>query len=82
MDKRQNKTEKGKPSQRINQFAKYSALGIQMGVLIAAGALLGKYLDGKSERDFPLWTIILSLTAIFAALYLVLKDVLSSNSRK
>lgn len=82
MDKPQNKTESEKPSQRINQFAKYSALGIQMGVLIAAGALFGKYLDDKSTRDFPLWTIILSLSAIFASLYLVLKDVLSSNNKK
>jgi F0F1-type ATP synthase assembly protein I len=57
-----------------NQFIKYSNLAIQMGVTIGLGAWGGSKLDEHYQNKTPVFTIILSLLGIAAALYLVLKD--------
>ena len=63
----------------INKLAKFSGLAIQMGVVIGAGAFLGQYLDEKSTREFPLWTIVCSLLAVGLALYYALKQIISND---
>lgn len=68
-----------KPLKSVNQFARYSVLGIQMGVIIGGGTWLGLWLDEKYSDEFPLFTVICSLLGIAIALYLSLKDVISSN---
>jgi hypothetical protein len=51
-------------------------MAIQMAVIIGLGAWGGKKLDEMYSNDHHIWTIVLSLTSIFAALYLVLKDLI------
>lgn len=46
-----------------------------MGVIIGGGAYLGVVIDDLIPMEFPLFTIILSLFATFAALYLVYRQV-------
>jgi len=62
------------PPKQPNLFLKYSNLAIQMGVVIGLSAWGGQKLDEKYKNSTPLFTIILSLLGIAAALYLVLKD--------
>ena len=57
-----------------NLFFKYSGLAIQMGVIIGLSAWGGQKLDTHYQNKNPLFTIILSLLGIGAALYLALKD--------
>lgn len=45
-----------------------------MGVTIGLGAWGGQKLDQYYNNSTPVYTIVLSLLGIFAALYLVLKD--------
>jgi F0F1-type ATP synthase assembly protein I len=59
-----------------NLFVKYSNLAIQMGVIIGLSVWGGQKLDGHYHNTTPVFTIILSLTGIGAALYIVLKDFL------
>lgn len=53
-------------------------MGLQMGVAIAVFVYGGIELDKYLESD-PLWTIVLSLTGVFAGLYLVFKEVQRIN---
>ena len=61
-----------------SKYAKYSALGIQMGIIIGGLTWLGTFLDQKYVTT-PLWTVVLSLSSVFIALYLVIKEVIKMN---
>jgi len=65
-----------KPQKRLNAYAKYSSLGVQMAVIIAGGTYGGHKLDQHYGNKTPVFTIILSLAAIALAMYLVLKDLI------
>lgn len=43
-------------------------------VIIVLGAFGGKKLDAVLENENPVFTVILSLLAVFAAIYLAIKD--------
>ena len=58
-------------------FARYSGLGFEMLGIIVFGVWGGHKLDSYSARQFPLWTVIFSLMAVFIALYLVIKDLIT-----
>jgi F0F1-type ATP synthase assembly protein I len=57
-----------------NPYIKYSNLAIQMAVTIGLGAWGGQKLDKHYQTSKPVFTIVLSLLGIAAALYFVLKD--------
>lgn len=71
MSKKQNQKKN-----RLKNYARFSSLAIQMGVIIAGGAYFGNYLDFQYTNQLPIFTIIFSLFAIGAALYLSLKDMI------
>ena len=58
----------------VNQYLKFSGMGMQMAITIALFAWLGTFLDKKFETDKPLWTAGLSLLGVFSGLYLMLKQ--------
>ncbi|MCB0636274.1 MAG: AtpZ/AtpI family protein [Lewinella sp.] len=60
---------------RGQNYMKYSGMAIQMGIIILIGVFGGKKLDAYLETD-PIFTVILALISIFAALYVTLKDLL------
>tara|TARA_A100001037_G_C14961983_1_gene549766 strand:+ start:494 stop:715 length:222 start_codon:yes stop_codon:yes gene_type:complete len=72
MSKKQNQKKN-----RLKNYARFSSLAIQMGVIIAGGAYFGNYLDSQYTNQLPIFTIIFSLFAIGAALYLSLKDMIN-----
>lgn len=57
-------------------WLKYTNLGFQMIGTMVVCALGGKYLDAYLQNKFPVFTLILVVFGVFAALYLVLKDLL------
>lgn len=69
-------TEPAKPSvrERVDPYLKYSGMAFQMGFTILLGVLLGKKIDQHLGWDPPYATMILSILATVAALYLALKD--------
>lgn len=69
-----------KPFQEgANKFIKFSTLAFEMGIIIAGGTYGGVYLDKYFELETPIFTIVLSLFAVFASLYLVVKQVNNVN---
>jgi hypothetical protein len=71
------KSPQSQPSPRKNRldaYGRYSGLGIQMLIIIFAGAYGGLKLDKSLRFKFPLFTIVLSLSAVAVAIWLVVKD--------
>ena len=64
---------------KLNAYAKYSGLAIQMGVIIFLGVFGGQYLDSYLESENPWGTIIFSLLGVFISLYIVIKEVIKLN---
>ena len=58
----------------VNQYLKFSGMGMQMAITIGLFAWLGTFLDKKFQTDQPLWTAGLSLLGVFAGLFLMLKQ--------
>ena len=63
----------------MSKFARFSSIGIQMGVIIALFTWLGTYLDGKYQTKTPWWTIGLSLFGVVAGLVLVIREVMKMS---
>jgi hypothetical protein len=67
---------KQQSKKKFSVFARFSSLGIQMGIIIAFFTWLGFYLDKKYQTKTPWWTLSLSLFGVISSLYLVIKEVI------
>ncbi len=59
---------------KLNNFAKYTGIGIQMAAVIGGGVFLGRFIDERRGGEVPTFTIICSLFGVFAGIYLAVKD--------
>jgi len=62
---------KNKPS--LDSYARYSGLAFQMLAIIGIGTFGGVKLDQWLKLGFPVFTIILALASVFAAIYSAVK---------
>lgn len=58
---------------RPNDFLRYSGMATKMGVVIAMAVFGGIKLDEINGSE-PLWTLVLSMIGVAAAIYFVIKD--------
>ena len=76
----QNDQPQQKPKKKpLEDYAKYSAMGLQMGVIIFIGTYGGIKLDEYLKFKFPLFTIVLSLLSVAAAMYFSVKDLIKKK---
>jgi len=68
------KPEKKPGSEGLRNFAHYSGIGIQMAVIIFLGVKIGTRLDFALHLKTPVFTIVLSLLGVAAAIYTAIKD--------
>ncbi len=61
----------------LGNAAKLSGAGIQMGLTIYLGNLLGSWLDNRFDVNY--WEITITLAAIFLAMYALIKQVNTIN---
>ncbi|MBO4403030.1 MAG: AtpZ/AtpI family protein [Bacteroidales bacterium] len=66
-----------KPS--ANNYVKYTSLAFQMAAILLVFVLAGHFIDKKMALRIPIFTIVLSLIGIFAALYSSLKDFIKKS---
>jgi uncharacterized membrane protein len=66
-------------NKKISKFARFSSVGIQMGVIIALFTWLGTYLDAKYKTNIAWWTLGLSLFGVIAGLILIIKEVIKMS---
>lgn len=59
-----------------HSYMQYANMGFQMAAIIGIGVWGGIKLDGLTGLQFPVFTIVLSLFAVIAAIYFVVKDLL------
>ncbi|MBC9812333.1 AtpZ/AtpI family protein [Crocinitomicaceae bacterium CZZ-1] len=75
-------SEKNQPDKKnFNTFARFSTVGIQMGVIIAGFAWLGNFLDEKYKLKTPWWTLGLTLFGVAAGLTLVIREAIKMSKR-
>lgn len=70
------KKNKNKLSGSLSAYAKYSSLAFQMMFIILAGVFGGIHLDKWLGWKFPVFTVVLSILAVFLAIYYAIKDFL------
>ncbi len=63
-----------KTNERAQNYVRYSAVGFQMMGIILVGVFGGYYLDRYLGWKFPLFTLLLSLLSIAAAMYFLFKE--------
>ena len=66
--------EKKQGKSGLKAYARYSGLGIQMVVIILISVWGGIKLDGLFSLKTPVFTIILSLLGVAAAIYSAIRD--------
>ena len=70
-----------KPEKRLNPFLRFTSIGLQMGLTIYLGSELGKWLDVKYSNEQQLYYKIVSLLAIFLAIFTVIRQVLNLTNK-
>ncbi|MFN8242213.1 MAG: AtpZ/AtpI family protein [Bacteroidales bacterium] len=68
------KQEKKPDTNPLHGYARYTGLGIQMVVIILVTVWGGRKLDSLLNLETPVFTIVLSLLGVFAAIYTAIKD--------
>ncbi len=63
-----------KVTEKTTSFVQFSGIAFQMLGTIGLGVWAGMKLDAWQQNQRPVWTIILSLTAIGASLYLFIRQ--------
>lgn len=70
-----------KPKKQLNPYIKFSSIAIQMGLTIYLGSKLGAWLDVKLQNENQLYYKIVSLLAVFIAIYSVIKQVIKITNK-
>jgi F0F1-type ATP synthase assembly protein I len=68
------KNQKSQQNKGLNDFAKYSGMAFQMVAIILLATWGGLELDKLAKFKTPVFTIILSILGVFAAIYTAVKD--------
>jgi hypothetical protein len=62
------------PNKGLKDFGRYSGLAFQMVAIILLTTLGGVEIDKHTGWETPVFTIVLSLLGVFAAIYFSVKD--------
>ena len=63
----------------LKNWAVFSGIGLQMGLIIFLGNLLGKWMDGKFQTVFL--EEVITLIAVFSAMFLIVYRVNRMNKK-
>lgn len=72
-----NKDQKG-----LNNYAKFSGIAFQMGIIIFLGTFGGIKLDKLVKFSFPLFTVLCSFLSVMLAMYIVIKEFISKDKNE
>jgi len=73
---------KNKDLKKLNNYARYSGIVFQMGIIILAGTFGGIKLNKLVRLSFPLFTVICSFVSVILAMYIVIKEFISKNNNE
>lgn len=58
----------------VNNFLRFSGLGMQMGITIAIFAAIGHWLDQKMQTNQPYWTAGLALVGVLGSIISLIRQ--------
>lgn len=64
-----------KQKKLLSGYARYTSIAAQMLFTILAGVFGGIYLDKFLDWGFPVFTLLLTLAAVFLSIYIIIKEV-------
>ncbi len=70
-----------KKNNPLENYARYTSLGVQMLVIILLGVFGGYKLDGYLGST-PAFTIVLSVAGVSLSIYFAIRDTLNSGNKK
>jgi F0F1-type ATP synthase assembly protein I len=70
-----------KKKKQLNKYLQLTGVAFQMGITIYLGVYFGKRLDKYFETNNKTYTIILTLLALFAAIWSVLAQLKNINDK-
>ncbi len=73
--------EKRKHNNPLKSYAVYSSLGMQMAVIILAGAFGGRELDKWLAWRFPVFTVVLTLLSIALSILYGIREFFKHNKK-
>ena len=76
MNKKKLPNKEKQKKNKLKTYAVFTGIAFEMMAIIGAGSFLGYKLDEKNNNEFPLFTLIFSLSAVLIAIYLVIKSVI------
>jgi len=65
---------------KVKNYIRFSSIAVQMAIVITIAALGGEWIDEKQENEFPIWTLVLTLIAIFGSLYQIIRAVIKMSN--
>jgi len=65
----------------LNKYVRFTGIAFQMGGTIYLGSLLGKWLDGQFPNENELYTKIVTLLAVFVAMYAIISQVIKITNQ-
>ncbi|GGK36916.1 MULTISPECIES: AtpZ/AtpI family protein [Flavobacteriaceae] len=70
-----------KKKKQLNKYLQLTGVAIQMGITIYLGVYFGKWLDSYFETNSKIYTIILTLLSLVAAIWSVLAQLKNINDK-
>ncbi|WP_298262841.1 AtpZ/AtpI family protein [uncultured Lutibacter sp.] len=70
-----------KKKKQLNKYLQLTGVAFQMGITIYLGVYFGKWLDSYFETSNKIYTIILTLLSLFAAIWSVLAQLKRINDK-
>jgi len=74
---------KHKPPQdqkdKLNSYARFSGIAIQMFVIIAVGTFIGVKLDENYPNEYNLYSLIFSLVSVILSIVYVIRRIIASS---
>ncbi len=61
------------PPSRVNEFLKYTGLGLQLVITLAIAGGIGYFIDQWIGWQFPLFLLLLIMAALAGSIYLLIK---------
>lgn len=66
----------------LKTYAVYSALGMQMAVIVVAGAFGGRALDKWVQWHFPVFTVVLTLLSIVLSILYGMREFFKQDKKR
>ena len=79
MEKKHPKKQIKEQKERLNSYARFSGIAIQMVAIIAVGTYIGVKLDEKYPNKHNLYTLGFSLGAVIASIIYVIRRIIASS---